>query len=168
MKKLLLLGLAIVLFTACEKQDKRYTQQSTEIDIIKKAIDNYNSKSYDTSIYADSSKTFFNTKDKFMSPTETMAYHKANDQVYSSRGFTNDDPEYEMVLTDDGETWVNCWLDWEATIAESGKKVNMPIHLTYRFVNGKIIREVGMWDPTEIVLELQKIEATKNMSIEEN
>ena len=44
MKKLILLGLAIVLFTACENQEKRYTQQSKEIDIVKTAIKNYNNK----------------------------------------------------------------------------------------------------------------------------
>jgi hypothetical protein len=32
MKSLFLIGFAMVLFTACEKQEKRYTQQSPEID----------------------------------------------------------------------------------------------------------------------------------------
>ncbi|MCB0449519.1 MAG: nuclear transport factor 2 family protein [Confluentibacter sp.] len=161
MKKLILVGLAIVLFTACNKQQQRYTQQSPEIEIVKKAIENYNNQNYDVSIYADTSKTLFNSSKAFMSPSETIAYHKANDVIYSNRGFTNEDPEYEMVLTDDGETWVNCWLNWKGTLAANNKEFDIPIHLTYRFVDGKIVREVGMWDASAIVLELQAIEAEK-------
>lgn len=169
MKNILALGLAIVLFVACEQKDKRYTQESPEIETVKKLIENYNDQNYDLSLYADSSKTYYNSnsKDKFMSPEETVEYHKANDANYSSRGFTDNDPEYEMVVTDEGNTWVNCWLEWKGTIAETGKEITMPIHLTYKFVDGKIVREVGYWDPTEVVMELQAIEAEKNMSVEE-
>ncbi|OBX24487.1 hypothetical protein LX77_01663 [Gelidibacter algens] len=166
MKNLFLLGLAIVLFTACIQKDTRYTQQSPEIETVKKAIKSYNDKTYDMSVYADSSKTFFNSnsKDKFMSKKETVAYHKANDANYSSRGFTNNEPEYEMVVTDEGETWVNSWLEWKATLAANGKEITIPIHLTYKFIDGKIVRQIGYWDPTEVVMNLQEIEASKNMA----
>ncbi|RPD94458.1 nuclear transport factor 2 family protein [Aureibaculum marinum] len=161
MKKLIFLALAIVLFTACEKQMKRYTQQSPEIETVKMLIDNYNKKTIDISIYADSSKTFYNTNDNPMSPAEVKTYHQEREALYTSRMFSNEDPEYEMVLTDDGDTWVNCWLEWNATLAGNGKKIEMPIHLTYQFVDGKIVKEYGYWDPTEIVLNLQTIEADK-------
>lgn len=169
MKKYILLALVLVLFTACENQEKRYTQQSKEIDIVKTAIKNYNDKVYDTSSYADTAKTFFNSssKDEFKSPEETMAYHKANDEIYSSRGFTANDPEYEMVVTDDGETWVNCWLEWKGTLAANNKEVTIPIHLTYQFVDAKVVREVGIWDPTQVLLALQEIERTNAMSADE-
>lgn len=169
MKNLVLLGLAIVLFTSCEKQEKRYTQQSPEIETVKKVIQSYNDKTYDMSMFADSSKTYFNSnsKEKFMTPEETVAYHKANDENYSSRGFTDNEPEYEMVVTDKGNTWVNCWLEWKGTLAGNGKEITMPIHLTYKFVDGKIVRQVGYWDPTEVVMNLQEIEAEKNMAPEE-
>ncbi|MCG2459273.1 ester cyclase [Flavobacteriaceae bacterium F89] len=166
LKNSILLGLVLVLFTACNNK-QRYTQQSQEIETVKALIQNYNNKAYDTSMYADTSKTFYNTLDKSMSPSETVAYHKANDANYSSRGFTNDDPEYEMVITDNGETWVNCWPDWQGTLAENGKVITIPIHLTYRFVNGKIVREVGMWDNAPGVLAIQEIEAEKNRSTDE-
>lgn len=159
MKKLLVLGLAIVFFTACNQQDQRYTQQSPEIDTVKKAIADYNNKRYDASIYADTSKTYFNTKTNAMGVKETAAYHQANDANYSSRKFLDEDQDYEMVVTDDGMTWVNAWLDWQGTLKENGKVINMPIHLTYRFIDGKIVQTVGYWDPTEIVLGMQEIEA---------
>lgn len=164
MKKLFFYVIIILTLGACQNTDNRYTQQSQEIEIVKTLIQNYNNKTYDVSIYADTSKTYYNTKDRAMSPTETIAYHKANDINYSSRGFLEDDQEFEMVKTDDDEVWVNCWLDWNGTLAETGKEVKIPIHLTYRFVNGKIVREVGMWDPTEIVLALQEVNS-KNSPI---
>lgn len=168
MKKVFLMGLVIVFITACGKQETRYTQQSPEIETVKKLIDNYNNHIYDTSVFADTSKAFFNSsKDEFMSPSETVAMHKENDKLYSERRFTDEDPEYEMVVTDDGETWVNCWLDWEGTLAANNKTFHMPVHLTYRFADGKIVREVAMFDPSEIILEVQTIEADKNMSIDE-
>ncbi|WP_178989235.1 nuclear transport factor 2 family protein [Winogradskyella schleiferi] len=167
MKKLFLLGLVILLFAACEQKDTRYTQNSPEIDMVKKVIEDYNSKDYNMNVIADTSKTFFNNKKNPMSKTELVAYHKANDANYSKRGFTGEDPEYEMVVTDDGETWVNAWLDWQATLKGSGKVIDMPVHLTYRFADGKIVRQVGMWDPTEVILGLQEIEAEKAMSVDE-
>ncbi len=161
MKKLILLGLVAILFAACQQQKQRYTQKSTEIETVKTLIKNYNNKTYDVSIYADTSKTYYNSKDKFLSPSETIAYHQANDTIYSSRGFLAEDQEYEMVETDDGETWVNCWLDWKGTLTANNKEVDIPIHLTYRFVEGKIVREVGMWDGSEIALTLQEMAMAK-------
>lgn len=158
MKQLFLLGLAMVLFTACDQKDTRYTQQSPEIDIVKKAIADYNAKQYDMSIYADTSKTYFNTKNNPMGVDEVVAFHRGNDANYSSRKFLEEDQEYEMVVTDEGTTWVNAWLDWQGTLRESGKVIDMPVHLTYRFVDGQIVTTYGYWDPTEIVLELQEIE----------
>ncbi|TAI49228.1 nuclear transport factor 2 family protein [Flagellimonas allohymeniacidonis] len=160
MKKLLLpLAIVALVAYACQQGPVRYTQNSPEIDTIKKLISNYNAKNFDASMFADTSKTYYNTKDNPMSAEEAMTYHKENDNNYASRGFLSDHQEYEMVLTDDGESWVNCWLDWKGTLKANGKEVVIPIHLTYQFVDGKIVREYGYWDPTEIVLTLQQLEA---------
>ncbi len=167
MKKLSILILAAILFTACQQGPTRYTQNSPEIDTVKKLIANYNSKAYDTSMYADTSKTLYNTKDNPMSPAETIAYHQETDKTYKSRSFLDKDQEYEMVLTDDGNTWVNCWLYWQGTLAANNQKYSIPIHLTYQFIDGKIVEEVGHWDPSSLVLAMQEIEAQMNSSVEE-
>jgi predicted ester cyclase len=167
MKKLSLLIIAAILFTACQQGPARYTQNSPEIDTVKKLIANYNSKTYDTSMYADTSKTFYNTKDNSMSPAETIAYHQETDKTYKSRSFPDKGQEYEMVLTDDGNTWVNCWLDWQGTLAANNQEFIIPIHLTYQFIDGKIVREHGHWDPSALVLAMQEIEKTNNMSVDE-
>lgn len=167
MKKIVILVLALAMFTACEQKDTRYTQQSPEIEIVKKVIEGYNSQQYDLSVFADSSKTYFNTKTNPIALKDVKAYHQANDANYSSREFLEKDQEFEMVVTDEGHTWVNAWLDWQGTLKENGKVIDMPVHLTYRFVDNKIVRTVGFWDPTEIVMELQAIEAEKAMSADE-
>ncbi|MBT8302112.1 MAG: ester cyclase [Maribacter sp.] len=167
MRKISTLILAVILFTACQQGPTRYTQNSPEIDTVKQLIANYNSKTYDTNMYADTSKTFYNTKENPMTPAETMAYHQETDKTYSSRRFLDKGQEYEMVLTDDGKTWVNCWLDWEGTLAATNDKYDIPIHLTYQFIDGKIVREHGHWDPTVVVLAMQEFEAQMNSSVEE-
>lgn len=168
MKKLSLLLLTTILFIGCQQKGaERYTQQSPEIDTVKKLIANYTGKSYDTSMYADTAKTYYNTKGNAMSPAETIAYHKQNDANYSSRGFLEEDQEYEMTVTDDGKTWVNAWLYWKGTLVGSGQEIDIPIHLTYQFIDGKIVREFGYWDTSEVVLAFQKMEAEKSMSVEE-
>ncbi|MCM4169140.1 hypothetical protein KCTC52924_00093 [Arenibacter antarcticus] len=167
MKKFIFISLALILSSSCEKQEKRYSQQSSEIETVKSLVTNYNNKTYDTSIYADTSKTRYNSVEKSLSASETMAYHQANDANYVSRGFLDKDQEFEMVVTDDGETWVNCWLDWKGILKEDNQEVTIPIHLTYQFKDGKIVREVGIWDGSPVLLALQEIEANKEMSADE-
>ncbi|GGZ71522.1 hypothetical protein [Algibacter mikhailovii] len=154
--KLVLVMLAIAL-TACQQPKERYTQQSPEIDVVKTLISEYNAKNYDFSAMADTCKTYFNSKTKAMSNDELLAYHKGNEANYSSRKFLDKDQEYEMVVTDDGETWVNCWLDWQCKLKGSEQVVDVPVHLTYRFAEGKIVRQVGMWNSSEVIAAMQKM-----------
>ncbi|WP_222984528.1 nuclear transport factor 2 family protein [Flagellimonas meishanensis] len=168
MKKMILqCTLLVLVLSACQQAPVRYTQNSPEIETVKQLISNYDSKNYDTSMYADTSKTYYNTKDNPMSANEAMDFHKDSDTNYISRGFGGSHQEYEMVITDKGETWVNSWLDWKGTLAANGKEIDIPIHLTFQFVDGKIVREHGYWDPTTVVLELQKIEMEAKMAEEE-
>jgi hypothetical protein len=60
--------------------------------------------SYDLGAFADTCKTYFNTKTDFMSKNELMAFHTGNDKNYSSCKFLDEDQEYDMVITNNGET----------------------------------------------------------------
>ncbi|WP_273567347.1 nuclear transport factor 2 family protein [Maribacter halichondriae] len=163
MKKVFIMGLAIVLFTACN-QKQRYTQNSPEIDTFKSVIKSYNDQDWEgmTSQYADTAKTFNNSSDVGLSLEEMVAYHKESLSNLSNRGFLDKDQEYEMVITDKGDTWVNFWGDWEGTLKANGKKIKIPIHLTGQFKDGKIVRTSGNWDNAPMVLALQEIEANNN------
>jgi len=159
MKSKLLPVILVIALMGCQQTEERYTQKSPEINTVKAFIKSYNSMNYDFGAVADTCKTYFNSKTDFLAKNQLMAYHTGNDKNYSSRKFLDEDQEYEMVITDDGETWVNCWLDWQGTLKGSDIVVDMPIHLTYRFVDGQIVRAIGIWDPSNIRDGLEKIAA---------
>ena len=168
MKNIILVGLVIVLFTACN-QKQRYTQSSPEIDVFKSVIQSYNDQDWEgmTAQYADTAKTFNNSSDIGISLADMVDIHKQSLSNLSSRGFLDKDQEYEMVVTDKGATWVNFWGDWEGTLKANGKKIKIPIHLTGQFKEGKIVRTSGNWDNAPMVLALQEIEKNNNLSTDE-
>lgn len=136
----------------------RYTQKSSEIESSKSVIKSYDTMDWETlaSHYADSAKVYFNTTEKNpMLASKLPEYHKANDQNYTSRGFVKGENEFEMVVTDKGDTWVNFWGTWKGKLKTNGKEIEVPVHMTSKYVNGKIVEEHGFWDASEIVLELQ-------------
>jgi steroid delta-isomerase-like uncharacterized protein len=166
MKKLFLLGLAGVLLISCQEQ-QRYSQFSLEIETFKAVINDYDTKNWESYVshYADTSKTRFNNVS--MASSEIPNYHKGNDMNYSSRSFVEKGQEYEMVLDDERKTWVNFWGTWKGTLAANDKELTIPVHLTARFIDGKIVEDYGYWDPSEVLLSLQAIEAVNNLTIEE-
>ncbi len=136
----------------------RYTQKSPEIEISKSVIKSYDKMDWKTltSHYADTAKVHFNTTEKNpMKASKIPEYHKANDVNYSSRGFVEKDNFFEMVVTDKGENWVNFWGTWKCNLKTNGKEIEIPVHLTSQYKDGKIVKEFGYWDASELVLELQ-------------
>lgn len=166
MKKLFLLTLICALVFNCN-QEVRYTQKSQEIDVVKSIIESYNNKDWTTLVshYADTSKTRFNNAK--MDSKDLPKYHQQNDVNYSNRGFIEKGQEYEMVIDNKGRTWVNFWGDWTCTLKDNSKDVTIHIHLTARFINGKIVEDYGYWDPSEIISNLQEIESSKTLLVEE-
>ena len=45
-----------------------------------------------------------------------------------------------------GEQWLMFWGVFRGEIAENQNVVRVPIHITARFENGKIVEESGYWD----------------------
>ncbi len=136
----------------------RYTQQSPEIEMSKAVIKSYDKMDWKTltSHYADTAKVYFNTTEKNpMEASKIPEFHKVNDANYSSRGFVEKDNFFEMVITDKGENWVNFWGTWKCKLKTNGKEIEIPVHLTSQYKDGKIVKEFGYWDASEIALELQ-------------
>lgn len=153
MKKLLLLGFATILFISCQ-QEVRYTQQSPEIDTYKKVIENYKTVNWDDmpNHYADTVKIMNNvTKENAKTLTEAIAKMKDDAKLFT---WVIEDEEYEMVKTDDGETWVNFWGLWKGTMISSKKVYEIPFHVTTQFINGKIVKEIGYWNNSEIITDM--------------
>ena len=141
MKRLFFLGLAIVLsLTACQKTEKRYTQQSVEIDTYKKVIDAYEKQDWEAlmSHYADTAKIMNNVIEKEgKTIAEEVAIGKEDAALFSSWDYVDGESEYEMVVTDKGQTWVNFWGIWKGPLAANNK--------TY-------------WDVSKIMMDIQTME----------
>ncbi|MEK8179831.1 nuclear transport factor 2 family protein [Flavobacterium buctense] len=154
MKKIILLGLAIVLSLSACNQEKRYTQQSPEIDSYKKLMEAYKTQKWDEfpNHYADTAKIANNVvKKKGISVAEAI---KKNQDDAALFNWVVENEEYEMVVTDKKETWVNFWGLWKGTLKSSGKVYEVPFHNTARFIDGKIVEEYGYWDNSAIMMDL--------------
>lgn len=165
MKKVILLGLVLVLFTSCN-QKQRYTQQSPEIDTYKKLIDNYKNLKWDDFAvhYNDTIKIHNNVvKGKGITLSERLEENKENAAKFT---WTIEKEEYEMVVTDKDQTWVNFWGLWKGTDKVSGKLYEIPIHLTMRFIDGKIVEEYGYWNNSEIVTDMLAVAQTPTPTAE--
>ncbi len=172
MKRVFFLGLAIVLsMAACQKAEKRYTQQSPEIDTYKKIIAAYENRDWDAlaSHYADTVKILNNaTMENAHSINELIAMNKDDATHFGSWKYDPESVEYEMVVTDKGQTWVNFWGNWVATLLANNKTYVIPAHITAQFIDGKIVREDGYWDLSKLMLDMQAMQEAEKSTSEEN
>ncbi|AFL80122.1 hypothetical protein Aeqsu_0613 [Aequorivita sublithincola DSM 14238] len=162
MKKILFLGLAIALsFTACQQQEKRYTQQSPEIDTYKKVIEAYDKQDWEAMVshYADNAKIMNNVVEaEAQTLGELVDSDKADAALFSSWGYVNDQSEYEMTVTDEGKTYTNFWGLWKGTLIANNKTYTIPTHISAQFIDGKIVKEFGYWDLSKIMLDVQAMQ----------
>ena len=159
MKYLFMLG-SILMIVSCS-QNQRYTQQSPEIEIFESVVANYVNGEWSEyeSKYAEEAEIFFNaTEENPSSIQEAIAGQRLNLEPLSSYTIETDDDELEMVVTDDGETWVNYWGLWKGTIAATGETIKTPIHITSQFVDGKIVKTFGYWNNAPMQLAMMKIQ----------
>lgn len=159
MKKIIIIVLLIASFSSC-KNEVRYTQNSPEIETYKKAIKDYemaNWASFATH-YADTAKIAYNTNEKnAMTLAQAISQNNEDIATLSSYNYIAEESEYEMVVTDQGETWVNFWGLWQGRLKANDQLYEIPVHLTAQFIDGKIVKEFGYWDNSSIAIELQKL-----------
>jgi uncharacterized protein len=163
MKKVIYLLFAVVLFAACNpKQPVRYFSASPEIEITKSTLKHYVDANWDAlkSLYADTAKVMNNVPDeKGTSIDSTIRDFMQEHDLFSSISYAANEDFFEMVVTDEGETWVNYWGLWKGTLKSTGEEFQIPVHITQRFENQKIVREHGYWNSSAVVLALAKLEA---------
>lgn len=161
-KKIILAGLAVLLFTACQEKEQRYFSESPEINTMKAGVAAYEAGDWDTwkTHFADTAKVYVNS-DKSVSVTVRANNLKATSSAFSKYGFDHEDEYIEMVLDKEDETWVYYWAQHNATIAKNNKQLSFPVHLAVQFVDGKIVEEHVYFDGTEMNREM---EALANMT----
>jgi hypothetical protein len=79
--------------------------------------------------------------------------------MFSGIHYVTEEDFYEMVVTDDGEIWVNFWGVWVGTLKSTDHNFEIPVHLTSRFINAKVLAEHGYWNNSDIlraILESEK------------
>ena len=162
MKKLLLLGLAVILFTACQNKPQRYFADSAEINTLKAGIAAYESGDWEKweSHFADTAKIYVNSPDP-ISIEKRVEGLKAMAGTMSSYGFNHDKEYTEMVLDKDDETWVYYWAMHKGTLAANNKELAIPVHLAVQFVDGKIVEEHVYFDGTAMNAEFAALAAAK-------
>ncbi len=162
MKKVIYLLFAAVLFTACNpSQTERYFSASPEIEITKSTLKHYLSGNWNEmkSLYADTAKVLNNVpKGKGVSIAAAIEDYKQDHELFTSMRYVADEDFFEMVVTDDGETWVNYWGLWKGTLKATGEEYEIPVHITQRYINQQIVRELGYWNSSAIALALSKLE----------
>jgi len=158
MKQLMSIGVAIVIFIAFNQQPTRYTQQSKEIETYKQVLEAYEERDWKSLIshYAENAKIMNNvTEEDAQNLSQYIAQNKEDASQFSNWEFVDGESEYEMIVNDKGETWVNFWGLWQGTFKANNKVYKIPTHTTAQFVDGKITREFGYWDISEIIKDLQ-------------
>lgn len=165
MKKIFFLGFATILFIACN-QEVRYTQQSPEIDTYKKVMEDYKTQNWGDypKHYADTAKIMNNvTKDKAQTVKQAIEKNIEDAKLFN---WVVSEEEFEMVVTDNKETWVNYWALWKGTMKSTNKVYEIPFHNTAQFINGKIVKEHGYWDNSEIVTDMLTPAPTTTVEME--
>jgi ketosteroid isomerase-like protein len=161
MKKLIFPFVAILFIAACNSGQKvRYASSSPEIDAFKSSIKHYLEQDWDAYRlhYSDTAKFRNNVpRDKQISLDAAIAKWQEEHEMFSSIHYVATEDYFEVVLTDDDETWVNFWGLWSAVLNANGQKFEIPVHVTAKFEKGKIVEEHGFWDSAPIALVLRDL-----------
>jgi predicted ester cyclase len=167
MKKLFLLAVTLIMFTACQ-QEQRYFSESPEIDSFKASISEYGSGNWEAwhSHFADTAKLYINSL-KSITATDLENAQKEMLSNFSSYGFQDKGSFIEMVLDSEDETWVYYWANWHGTLKANGQEIDVPVHLASQYVDGKVVELHDYYDSAPITVALAEIEKANNMPLED-
>ncbi|MDP2238365.1 MAG: hypothetical protein Q8J88_18200 [Bacteroidales bacterium] len=163
MKKIIYFLFAFALFSSCsaEKPD-RYFSASPEIEVTKLTLKYYTDGNWEALkvLYADTAKVLNNVPEtKGISIDAAITDYKNDHELFISMSYVAAEDFFEMVVTDEGETWVNYWGLWKGTLKATGEEFEIPLHITQRFINQMIVAEHGYWNNSAIALALAKLES---------
>ena len=170
MKRLPYFTLLVLLLAACQppaEQTVRYTTDSPEITQGKAIMDAYLSGDWETmrAGFADTAKIYHNSTSS-MNPDENIQNLQEGVSAVSSYEL-GDDVYWEMIVEDDGDTWVYFWGEWKAVHAGTGNSMSVPFHLASQYKDGLVVEEHGFWDTAPIIMEAQAAAAAEEASAEE-
>ncbi|MFC3416124.1 nuclear transport factor 2 family protein [Algoriphagus hitonicola] len=161
MKKTHLSLILMVGLAACQAP-VRYTQQSPEIETVKAIFDDFLAKNWEglRSHYAEDAQIFWNRLESNPQTLEELITEAQNEMDMFS-AMSQDHLAFEMVTDDEGEVWVNYWGTWRCTLSANGESFEIPMHETFQFVDGKVVKDHGYWDNSPIASSIMKWEAAQ-------
>ncbi len=154
MKKLILLGLTIILLVNCEKKEApRFMTSSPEIDVLKSLIKDYEEGNWTNwaTHYAANAEIYHNTAEPINSGELQKNLTVVIDNL-SNYHFSHKEEEifFENIIDDKGESWVYFWGTWKGTVSGTNKEVEMPIHIAFKMFDNKIVNEYAYYNPSLI------------------
>lgn len=163
MKNIIYFLFAFVLLSSCSpNKADRYFSASPEIEVTKLTLKHYLDGNWEAikSLYADTAKIQNNVPEgKGVSVDAAIQEFMLDHELFSSMSYVSGEDFFEMVVTDEGETWVNYWGLWKGTLKATGEEFEIPLHITQQFINQKIVAEHGYWNNSAIALALAKLES---------
>jgi hypothetical protein len=151
MKKAIFIIVSAAFFIACNSGPERWTKTSTEVDVAKALVKDYQAGNWTSwsSHYADTAKIFHNSVDS-ITPQQLQDAFKADNVNYSKYSFREKDNYFEMITDDKNEKWVYFWGTWEGTMKSNNQTYIVPVHLAVKFENNKIVREYGYYNRSQV------------------
>jgi hypothetical protein len=148
----------IILFTSCNDASKNYfTEASPEIDTMRQMIKDYEAGDWESyrSHYSEDAKIYHNrVNSNPRTVDEAVEEHITFiSQMNSYKYSTTENQTVEMIIDSKGTTWVSFWGVWTGNFTESGNEAEIIVHITSRFVDGKIDQEHMYWDTAPFVME---------------
>lgn len=165
MKGLFWTPFTIIFFFGSCNQNKQYTENSPEIDSYKKVVLDYEIRDWSdfATHYADSAKILIHVTDKdAINVTQLVASNKEDQKGFKNWKYTN--KKFLMLTKDNGETWVYFNALWQGNFIPNNKVYEIPAQINVQFLNGKIVREEGYWDISNIMSDIQKMQDSANMN----
>ena len=166
MKNLIILVLAIFIFSCQPAQKQRYFSESAEIDLAREHIKNYVDGNFEgmVALYADTAKIFHNSTESVDAKALTDGMQT---QLADISNYDFDDTYFEMTIDAQEETWVLFWGEWKGNLKANDKELIVPVHVAYRFVDSKIVTEYAYYDNLPLANALGEIAEAEEEAGEE-
>ena len=168
-KWIFLVAIAVVIIN-CEQKENRYKRSSSEIDQVTSAIAAYEQGNWEAWVthFSDTAQIYENNWHNGMSPERAKNEHISATGYLAEYGFVREEMVMEQIIDDEGRTWVNFWGLWKGTFKVTNRTIEVPVHMTLQFIDGKVVKQYGFWDLTMFNNEIQKIERVRSENVNDS
>ncbi|MBT6447506.1 MAG: nuclear transport factor 2 family protein [Flavobacteriaceae bacterium] len=156
MKKILLLLITAITFTACNNTPANFddsewggtmSPNDERNDKINQFIDSYANNDLQSVKDMFSDDAVIQVNDDTMTVQEMIDGFSAGHDFYD--GINNIDRRVNTMFYNNGSIYTNYWYTWVGTNKQSGEELSVKGHAYFQWKDGKIIETYNAFDPTE-------------------